>query len=144
PEMHVFELMLPVSRAGLIGLAGVWALAYIAGMVLGRPNEDRSRWLAVPAKLAMIGAVLLAALLWLGATGGRPAGYGWLIFLGLAAGAVGDLILADVFDLRRPVIAGMAAFGAGHVLYLSAVLRLRAQLGVGGVLPVVLAAGAGA
>ncbi|HOA25200.1 MAG TPA: lysoplasmalogenase family protein [Aggregatilineales bacterium] len=140
----MFDLLPPISRAGLIGLVGVWVLAYIVGMVFGRPNEDRSRRLAVPARLVMIGVVLLAALLWLGVTGGRPAGYGWLIFLGLAAGAVGDLILADVFNLRRPVIAGMAVFGAGHVLYLSAVLRLRAQLGAGGVLPVVLAAGAGA
>lgn len=139
----MFALLPPVFRAGVILLAGVWALAYLVGMVRGRPNEDRSRRLAVWAKFVMIGVVLAYAVMWLSATGGRPAGYGWLILLGLVAGAAGDVILAGVLDLRRPEIAGMAVFGVGHALYLAAVLRLRAELGVRGTLPVVIAAGAG-
>lgn len=138
------DLPSPLYRVVFLALAGVWALAYILGLVLGAPNEDRSRRLARPAKLIMIGVVLACAALWLLATGGRPASFGWLILVGLLAGAVGDLLLADFFAVQRPEIAGMAAFGVGHALYLAAALTIRARLGAVGAWPVLLAAGLGA
>jgi uncharacterized membrane protein YhhN len=54
---------------------------------------------------------------------GSPAAsrYALWIALGLVAGALGDLILADVLSLREPVIPGMAAFAAGHLFYLAAI-----------------------
>lgn len=135
------------STALILVLAGIWGLAYALGMALGTPNEDRSRRLARPAKLTMIAVTLIYGALWLYAAAGTPAtGYGWLIFGGLLAGAVGDLLLADVFPLRQPELPAMAVFGVGHVLYLAAALvawRLFGG-GQGGVvaLAAVLAAGA--
>src|SRR5690606_24629098 len=123
-----------------LALAGIWALAYVLGMALGTPNEDRSRRLARPAKLAMIAVTLVYGALWLRAAAGTPAArYGWLIFGGPFAGAAGDLLLADVFPLRRPELPAMAVFGVGHVLYLAAAL-VAWQLFGGGRGGVVLAA----
>lgn len=135
----MFDLLTPTYRTIFIGLAVVWAAAYLLGMLLGKPNEVRSRRLAVPAKLVMIGAVLAYAVLWLVTVRGQTAGFGWLVLLGLLAGALGDLMLADVFPLRRPIVTAMTTFGAGHILYLIAALTLRAQLGAAGLLPVVIA-----
>jgi hypothetical protein len=128
----VFSLLPRGSTVVILALAGIWALAYVLGMVLGMPNEDRSRRLARPAKLAMIAVTLVYGALWLRAAAGTPAArYGWLIFGGLLAGAVGDLLLADVFPLRRPELPAMAVFGVGHVLYLAAALVAWRRFGGG-------------
>lgn len=137
--MNIFELLTPIYRTIFIGLAVVWAGAYLLGMLFGKPNESRSRRLAVPAKLAMIGVMLAYAVLWLITVRGQTAGFGWLVMLGLLAGAFGDLMLADILPLRRPVVTAMTVFGAGHILYLIAALTLRAQLGAEGPLPVLIA-----
>ncbi len=133
---------LPVPYgAAFVALLAAWAAAYIAGMALGKPNPDRSRRLALPARLAMIGLTLACGVLWLSLAASAPAGrFAALIMLGLAAGAVGDLLLANLFPIRRPEMAGMAAFGVGHIFYLAAMLSLRATLGAEGAGPVLIAA----
>jgi hypothetical protein len=141
----VFAPLSPAEIAILILLAVIWIAAYAAGMARGTPNADRSRRLARPARLAMIAAVLACGLIWLRhAPGTDAARYGWLIAGGLAAGAVGDLLLAGVFPLHRPELLGMGVFGAGHLLYFGAILDAGARLGLPGGLPLLVAALSGA
>jgi hypothetical protein len=44
------------------------------------------------------------------------------IALGMTLGCLGDLFLAGVIRLREPVLGGMAAFGLGHIAYITALL----------------------
>jgi uncharacterized membrane protein YhhN len=59
-----------------------------------------------------------------------PGGWFWLIPLGLALGALGDLFLA-LGGVRR-FLAGVAAFGLGHLAYAGGFLRRSAELGFDG------------
>lgn len=111
----------------VLGIA--WAVAYVVGMWRGAPNADRSRRLAPPAKLTMIGITLAMGIVWLIAAAGTPGlAYGVLIVLGLAAGAAGDLLLANVLPVEKPEMPAMAVFGAGHLLYLAGAIVLSVQL----------------
>ncbi len=126
----MFSSMPSLYAPILAALIAVWGAAYIAGMTLGTPNEDRSRRLARPAKLVMIGTTLAAGGLWLNAATGTEAGrFARLIMLGLTACAIGDVVLAGFLPLRQPETPAMAVFGIGHGLYLAAILTLRTATG---------------
>lgn len=118
----------------LVGLAGLWVIVYIIGMVRGKATEDRSRRLARWAKLTMIGVALTYGGIWwqrsLAETGFSAITL--LLFVGLLVGAAGDLVLADIFAIKRPEIMAMAVFGVGHIVYIAAILLLRAALGFWG------------
>jgi uncharacterized membrane protein YhhN len=59
-----------------------------------------------------------------------PGGWFWLIPLGLALGALGDLFLA--LGGMRLFLAGVAAFGLGHLAYAGAFLWRSGELGYDG------------
>lgn len=130
----MFSQLTAGLSAILVGLAGIWLIAYIVGMVKGQPVADRSRRLARWAKLTMIGVALAYGGIWwrlsLARTGFRTVAL--LLFVGLLIGAIGDLILADLFEIKRPEIAAMAVFGIGHIVYIVAILILRTALGLRG------------
>lgn len=118
----------PAYQTLFIGLSAVWGLAYIAGLIFGKYNAERTRRTPLWTKLVMMGIVLvIAGIGWIGmawGTGAEP--YARWIFLGLLAGAVGDLILAEVFPIKQSFLAGMGAFAVGHLFYLLAVFQIRA------------------
>lgn len=89
--------MMPV----LLPIAAAAALAY--AVLRHRPEGDALRSLV---KTASVACLALAAL----AAGAPPA-----IAAGLALGALGDWFLSRPGD--RAFLAGMAAFGAGHLAY---------------------------
>ncbi len=60
-----------------------------------------------------------------------PGGWFWLIPLGLALGALGDLFLA-LGGVRR-FLAGVAAFGLGHLAYAGGFLWRSGEIGLDGV-----------
>jgi hypothetical protein len=112
-------------------LTGVWLLAFVLGLVLGKPSEDRTRRLPLWAKIVMLAVMLLiGGIEWLviaRGTGAEP--YARWIFLGLLFGALGDLVLAEVFPpVKQPLLTGMGVFAIGHVFYLLAIFTLRSQL----------------
>jgi uncharacterized membrane protein YhhN len=123
-----------------MGVIGVWALAFVGGLILGRWNHERTQRLPVWTKLVMIAAVLLiGGIEWLVFTPGTAAEpYARWIFLGLLVGALGDLVMAKVFPIEKPLIPGMALFAIGHVFYLLAIFVLRRSLYPGGFLSVAL------
>jgi uncharacterized membrane protein YhhN len=133
-------------RSVLIGLGVIWLVAFVAGMLLGKPNADRSKRLARWAKLIMIAVTLIVGgMWWIGYARATPAApFALLVFLGLAACAVGDVLLAGLIPVRRAEILSLVGFGIGHLFFIAGVLRLRQVLGAAGAGPVVLAAGTGA
>lgn len=96
------------------------AALLLAGLALGR-SDGRNR-IPLPIRMLSSGLVLLAALL-AARRGGRAAR---LAARGMGCGFLGDLIMARVIPLPQHVVGGMLAFGAGHALYIRAML-VRAQ-----------------
>jgi uncharacterized membrane protein YhhN len=137
----MFARVPTLYRTLFIVLLAIWALAYVLGMILGKDNEDRSRRLALWGKLAMIGVVLALGGVWtLAIAWGTPAvRYAWLIVAGLAAGALGDLLLAGVFPLKKADLIGIGAFAVGHIFYIAAILTARGLLGITNVQPMIAA-----
>jgi hypothetical protein len=132
-------------RVVLLGLGAVWLGVFVAGMLLGQPNQDHSKRLACWAKLVMIAVTLvIGALWWFGyAVGTAAARFALLIFLGLIACAVGDVLLAGLFPFRRAEVLSLAGFGIGHLFFIAGVLQMRNLMGVSGAMPVLVATGAG-
>ncbi len=109
------------SIAGVVAAAAC-ALAY--GAVWCHRDDPGPVGAAV--KAASTGLLALVLLLAAGAGGG----WFWLMPLGLALGAAGDLFLA----LRGPrlFLAGMAAFGLGHLAYAAGLVLRSAEIGFDG------------
>lgn len=100
----------------LYGLAGALLLL---GLIAGKREEPDVNRIPKPARMLSSALVLLAALLQ--ARAGRRAGR--LVAAGMGCGFAGDLIMAEVIPLPEHVLFGMLAFGAGHTLYIQALLR---------------------
>jgi hypothetical protein len=112
-------------------LTGLWALAFVLGLALGKPNEDRTRRLPLWTKLVMLSVMLVVGgiewVLIARGTGAEP--YARWIFAGLLMGALGDLVLAEVFpQIKKPLLAGIGVFAIGHIFYLLAIFYLRSQI----------------
>jgi uncharacterized membrane protein YhhN len=128
----------------LITLVFIWAVAYGLGMRFKQTKADGTRRIPVWTKLVMIAVTLVVAGYGLVYGGGYARlCAAWWVVVGLVMGAVGDLILADLFRVKRTEIAAMGAFGLGHLCYIAAILAARAVYGLGG-LGLLLAGVAGA
>lgn len=102
--------------------------ALVAAVVYGlrfAAREEKGR-IGAGVKTASTG-LLVPALALAGQGGG---GWFWLVPLGLALGALGDLCLA--LKGERVFLAGVAAFGLGHLAYAGGVLLRSGELGFDG------------
>lgn len=101
----------------------MWALLLVGGFAFGRTNADRTRRMPVWTRLGSSLALVVAAWLWYGvALSTEASGFALLIALGMTLGFIGDVALASVLPLKQPVLAGMAAFGLGHIAYIAGML----------------------
>jgi uncharacterized membrane protein YhhN len=101
----------------------VWAVLLLVSFALSR----RTPGYRLPTWGKIASSVALAAAGWAAAAAGlpmRPAGL--LVALGMTAGLAGDLALAPLLPLPQPTLAGIAAFGVGHLLYCAAFLSFAA------------------
>jgi len=108
-------------------------LALLAGgLAFGKLNPEGTGHLPRPLRMSLTGTALVAAFLgWQSGARGTPVHlYAALILLGMAAGYLGDLILAELIRLPHKLILGMIAFGIGHLFYIAAFLCLRLQFGL--------------
>lgn len=110
-------------------LYGLFALEFallVGGLLFGKLNEDQTCRLPRPLRLLLKGVILLAAFVgWQGGSRGTPVEwYASLMFLGMAADFVGDLIMARYVAVPNRLIFGMMAFGLGHVFYIAAFIHL--------------------
>jgi len=101
----------------LVGLWGLWAITLASSLFGGR----LAGWFRLASSFTLVIAGWNAA--WLNQSTADQ-GFGVLIAMGMTLGFVGDLLMARVFPLRRYLLAGMAAFGLGHVAYIAAALSL--------------------
>jgi len=101
------------------------------GLAFGKLNPEGTGHLPRPLRMSLSAIALTAAFLgWQSGARGTPVQlYAALILLGMAAGFVGDLILAELIPLPNKLIFGMIAFGIGHLFYIVAFLCLRLQFG---------------
>jgi hypothetical protein len=132
-----FALWLPMLtlRPGWLGwLAAlwlIWAALLWGGFLLGKPNADGGRRMPTWSRLASSGVLVLAAWSWYLAGGGNPAVMLTLwVAVGMSLGFIGDLFMARLLPLRLPAIGGMAAFGLGHIAYITGWLSWSNQVGL--------------
>jgi hypothetical protein len=137
----MFQLVAQPYRILFFTLIILWATAFVIGMIRGRPDASVVRRLPVASRIVMIAITLIVAgIWWFGFAAWTTADhYALWIALGLTAGAVGDLILADLFPFKRSEIPALIVFGAGHIFYLIGIFSLRSLLGLVQTAPVVSA-----
>jgi uncharacterized membrane protein YhhN len=97
----MMRLLVEGGAALALGAAGVFWLQYATREVKGGVGAGVKT--ASTGLLALVGVVV------------SPGGWFWLVPLGLALGALGDLLLA-LGGVRR-FLAGVASFGLGHLAY---------------------------
>lgn len=120
----------PSQRYWLIGLLILWALLLFGGFAFGGP-ADASRRMPTWTRMASSATLVVAAFSWFAFTRSTPAGgYALLIAIGMTFGFLGDLLLAGLLPGGRNVIAGIIAFGVGHVFYITAMLRFASAAGL--------------
>jgi uncharacterized membrane protein YhhN len=100
-----------------------WAVLLFGGFAFG--PLDASRQGHMPTWTRMLSSLVLAVAAWswyafLAAASTRE--FSLFIALGMTLGLVGDLVLARLLPLAQPVLLGMAAFGLGHIAYITAIL----------------------
>ncbi len=126
--------MLPLPYASpwnwlLYALAALDLGLLAAGLVWGQKDVEGTGRLPRPLRLTLSAILLLAALLgWRAAARSTDAeAYAALVGAGMVFGFVGDLIMARVVPTANRLVAGMLAFGLGHVLYIGGFLYLLAN-----------------
>ena len=109
------------------GVLAVMALAAAAVYALRFAGRDEKGGAGAAVKAASTGLLALGLAL----AGRDDAGWFWLMPLGLALGALGDLCLA--LKGERWFLAGVGAFGLGHLAYAGGFLLRSGALGFDGV-----------
>ena len=109
---------------------GLELLVLCGGLATGRLDSAQTgrlpRWL----RMTLSTLLVVAAFLWRLAARGTPiTGYATWILAGMAAGSLGDWIMARFIPVPNRLIGGMAAFSVGHVLYSVAMLWFEWQIG---------------
>lgn len=108
------------QRRWLAGLFVAWAALLFGGFLLGSGVDVTQR---MPAWTRMGSSLALVTVGWSWFAFGRrrPAGrFALLLAAGMTCGLVGDLVLAGLLPGGENVLAGIAAFGLGHVCYIAA------------------------
>ena len=125
----------------LYALFGLEIALLAGGLIFGKLNEEQTGRLPRPLRMLLSALLVVAAFLgWqAGARGTAVQTFAALIFLGMAAGFVGDLIMARLIPVPNRLICGMIAFGIGHLFYVAAFLQLARKSAFTGIrMPIVV------
>ncbi|MHB9149172.1 MAG: lysoplasmalogenase [Thermoleophilia bacterium] len=117
-------------RYWLLALLLVWGLLLVGGFVFGpggHADHRMSTWTRIGSSLTL---VTLAWSQWVFARRRRSGRFALLLAVGMTFGFVGDLVLAGILPGGRNVLGGIAAFGLGHVFYISAVVGWSRMVGL--------------
>jgi uncharacterized membrane protein YhhN len=113
----------------------LWALLLFGGFVIGGgslPEHRMPVWTRLASSIVL---VVLAWTQWRVARRERSGGFAMWLAAGMTLGAVGDVVLSGVLPGEDNVLAGIAAFGLGHVCYIKAVLSWEKTEGLTAPLP---------
>lgn len=128
------------SAIVLIALFVVWAMLLFGGYVFGRPSRAAERRMPTWTRMASSCVLVLAGWVFLVISQGSGLGsFPLFIAVGMTLGFIGDLFMARLIPVREHVLGGMAAFGLGHVAYITAGLGLAGTLGLTAAAPRVVA-----
>lgn len=123
---------MPDKLGEMLAIAtAILSLAAAMAFWLGFATREVKGVAGAAVKTASTGLLAVLALAQAGML--EPGGWFWLIPVGLALGALGDLMLA-LGGIGR-FLAGVAAFGLGHLAYAGGLLWRGAALGFDGVSP---------
>jgi hypothetical protein len=117
------------QRCYLIALLILWALLLFGGFFFGAKGSARRMptWTRMASSLTLV----VAAFSWyLFVRQTAAANYALLVAIGMACGFLGDLSLAGLLPGGRSVLGGIAAFGIGHLFYITAFWRFANQSGL--------------
>jgi hypothetical protein len=119
----LLHLAHPFQHLELLGLLLLWALLLFGGFLFGKPHAQRTRRMPTWTRLASSCTLVLAAWSWYLFTQDTSlTTFSLLIAIGMTLGCIGDLLLAELFPLPQPALGGMAAFGLGHIAYVTLLL----------------------
>jgi hypothetical protein len=99
----------------------LWALLLFGGFALG---QDPARAERIPRWARLASSLAPVILAWYGfflADTAPAERYALLIAVGMTLGFAGDLFMARVLPAPNRVLAGMGAFGLGHIAYIAAI-----------------------
>jgi len=113
----------PFAQVWLLVLLALWAVLLYGGFAFGTLNAEGTRRMPAWTRIASSLTLVVAAWSWYAFTHSTVVGvYSLLIAVGMTLGCLGDILLAELLPLKQPVLAGIAAFGLGHVAYIIAIL----------------------
>lgn len=126
---------LPQS-AWLIGLLIAWAALLYGGLLWRKPQPGRAGRMPVQTRLLSSATLVVAGWSWaFFSRDTAAAAYAIGIAAGMTLGLLGDLFMARLLPGPQPVLAGMAAFGLGHLAYIAAGLGFGNRYGLDAWLP---------
>jgi hypothetical protein len=106
-----------IAQVGLFaaGMVGPWR---------DPPERKTNGRLALPFRMALsLSLVFAAVAIWRDADPETAVYARWAAF-GMSASFVGDLVMARLIPVPNRLVGGMAAFGIGHALYITAYTRM--------------------
>jgi len=121
---HAVSPVNKLQRPLFMALFVVWG-AVLAGAIglEGQSGESAAfvaRWLRMASSLTLVATAFAA---WISFLGTGAAKYSLLFAIGMTLGTIGDFYNAGLLDavapLGRGVLGGIAAFGLGHIAYIS-------------------------
>jgi len=122
--MHLSLLSLP-QRLWLLILVALWGALLFGGFIFGptRNNRRIPRWARIASSLTL---AVAGWTWWLFAAGTTVSAYAFFIAMGMSFGVLGDMAIAHLLGLRgsRATMGGIAAFGMGHLFYISGILQV--------------------
>lgn len=120
---------MPVTLSGsfaqvwLLALLALWVALLFGGFVFGKLNAEGTRRMPAWTRIASSLTLVVTAWSWYAFTRDSAVSiYSLLVAVGMTLGCLGDILLAELLPLKQPVLAGIAAFGLGHVAYIAAIL----------------------
>lgn len=101
----------------------LWGVFLFGGFVIGPLDTERTR--RMPVLTRMLSSLVLVLAAWSFAIFADGGVFGVLIAVGMSLGFLGDLFMARLLiHSQSYVLAGMLAFGLGHIAYIGALLSL--------------------
>jgi len=119
------------QQAWLAAQFAAWAALLLGGFLQARPGTPRR--LHIQTATRILSSLVLAVTAWSVYIFNRGIAlsiFPLLVAAGMTLGLLGDLFMAGVLPAPDRTLAGMAAFGLGHILYIGAGLLVRLSLGL--------------
>lgn len=123
-------LIEPAASIWLASILAIWAGLLFGGYALSRRRGAQAQRILTWTRLGSSLALVVAGWSWLAAAWAMPVrSFALLIAAGMTLGFLGDLFMAGVIGRIPNELGGMAAFGAGHLAYIAAIISYAAKLG---------------